>query len=62
MTGPEDYGRVLDIEASLTLLQERSEQRAWIVAYGALAVAVLSVGGASCDGPVLSGCAAADRG
>ena len=43
MTGPENYGRVLDIETSLTLLQERSEQRAWIVAYGALAVAVLSV-------------------
>ncbi|MFM0433735.1 type IV secretion system protein [Paraburkholderia aspalathi] len=43
MTGSQDYGRVLDMEASLTLLQERSEQRAWIVAYGALAVAVLSV-------------------
>ena len=43
MTGPEEYGRVLDIEASLTLLQERSERRAWNVAYGALAVAVLSV-------------------
>ena len=38
-----NYGRVLDIEASLTHLQERSERRAWHVAYSAVAVAVLSV-------------------
>jgi type IV secretion system protein VirB8 len=38
-----NYGRVLDIEASLTHLQERSERRAWQVAYGAVATAVLSV-------------------
>lgn len=37
-----DYGRVLDIEASLTYLQERSERRAWHVAYAAIGVAVLS--------------------
>ena len=43
MNTPEDYGRVLDIEASLTYLQERSERRAWYVAYGAAGVAVLSV-------------------
>ncbi|MFM0180720.1 type IV secretion system protein [Paraburkholderia nemoris] len=42
MSAPHDYGRVLDIEASLTYLQERSERRAWHVAYAALAVAVLS--------------------
>jgi type IV secretion system protein VirB8 len=38
-----NYGRVLDIEASLTHLQERSERRAWHVAYSAVAIAVLSV-------------------
>lgn len=43
MNAHEDYGRVLDIEASLTHLQERSERRAWHVAYGAVGVAVLSV-------------------
>lgn len=43
MNAHEDYGRVLDIEASLTHLQERSERRAWHVAYGAIGVAVLSV-------------------
>lgn len=43
MNSPDDYGRVLDIEASLTYLQERSERRAWHVAYGAVGVAVLSV-------------------
>ena len=42
MSAPHDYGRVLDIEASLTYMQERSERRAWHVAYAALAVAVLS--------------------
>jgi type IV secretion system protein VirB8 len=42
MSAPHDYGRVLDIEASLTHLQERSERRAWHVAYAALGVAVLS--------------------
>jgi len=42
MNAPHDYGRVLDIEASLTHLQERSERRAWHVAYAALGVAVLS--------------------
>ena len=43
MSPPDDYGHVLDIEASLTHLQERSERRAWHVAYGAAGVAVLSV-------------------
>jgi type IV secretion system protein VirB8 len=43
MSVPEDYGRVLDIEASLTHLQERSERRAWYVAYSAVGVAMLSV-------------------
>ncbi|TAM18608.1 MAG: type IV secretion system protein [Pandoraea sp.] len=43
MSDSHDYGRVLDIEASLTHLQERSERRAWHVAYGAIGVAVLSV-------------------
>jgi type IV secretion system protein VirB8 len=42
MSSSHDYGRVLDIEASLTHLQERSERRAWYVAYVALGVAVLS--------------------
>jgi type IV secretion system protein VirB8 len=43
MSASDDYGSVLDIEASLTHLQERSERRAWYVAYGATGVAVLSV-------------------
>jgi type IV secretion system protein VirB8 len=43
MSSPDDYGRVLDIEASLTYLQEQSERRAWHVAYSAVGVAVLSV-------------------
>jgi type IV secretion system protein VirB8 len=43
MSVDNDYGRVLDIEVSLTHLQERSERRAWHVAYGAVGVAVLSV-------------------
>lgn len=43
MSAPEDYGRVLDIEASITHLHEQSERRAWHVAYGAVGVAVLSV-------------------
>ncbi|MEM5295625.1 type IV secretion system protein [Burkholderia sp. JPY481] len=42
MSASHDYGRVLDIEASLTHLQERSERRAWHVAYAAIGVAVLS--------------------
>jgi type IV secretion system protein VirB8 len=42
MTGPRDYRRVLDIEASLTDMQQRSERRAWHVAYAAVGVAVLS--------------------
>jgi type IV secretion system protein VirB8 len=42
MSAANDYGRMLDIEASLTFLQERSERRAWHVAYAAVAVAVLS--------------------
>jgi type IV secretion system protein VirB8 len=42
MSATHDYGRVLDIEASLTHLLERSERRAWYVAYVALGVAVLS--------------------
>ncbi|PTB16966.1 type IV secretion system protein [Trinickia symbiotica] len=43
MSAPDDYSRVLDIEASLTHLQERSERRAWHVAYAAAGVATLSV-------------------
>ncbi|MFP3184065.1 MAG: type IV secretion system protein [Paraburkholderia sp.] len=43
MSAGKDYGRVLDIEASLTHLQERSERRAWHVAFVAVGVAVLSV-------------------
>lgn len=42
MSASHDYARVLDIEASLTYLQERSERRAWHVAYAAVGVAVLS--------------------
>ncbi|MBN3787515.1 type IV secretion system protein [Burkholderia sp. Ac-20353] len=42
MSASHDYGRVLDIEASLTHLQERSERRAWHVAYAAIGVAMLS--------------------
>ena len=38
-----DYARVLDIEASLTQMQARSEQRAWYVAYAAAGVGALSV-------------------
>lgn len=43
MSAQHNYERVLDIEASLTYLQERSERRAWHVAYAAVGVAVLSV-------------------
>jgi len=43
MSAPDDYGHVLDIEASLTHLQAQSERRAWHVAYSAVGVAVLSV-------------------
>jgi type IV secretion system protein VirB8 len=42
MSAPNDYGRALDIEASLTYLQECSERRAWHVAYAAIGIAVLS--------------------
>ena len=41
MSASHDYGRVLDIEASLTDLQECSERRAWHIAYAAVGVAVL---------------------
>ncbi|TDN67170.1 type IV secretion system protein [Paraburkholderia sp. BL10I2N1] len=41
MKAAHDYRRVLDIEASLTELQERSERRAWHIAYAAVGVAVL---------------------
>jgi type IV secretion system protein VirB8 len=37
----EDYRRVLDIEASLTDMQERSERRAWHVSYAAVGIAAL---------------------
>ncbi len=37
-----DYGRVLDIEASLTDMQARSERRAWYIAYAAVGVGALS--------------------
>src|SRR6202051_5323791 len=36
-----DYRRVLDIEASLSDMQQRSERRAWHIAYAAVGVAVL---------------------
>lgn len=42
MSASHDYGRVLDVEVSLTYLQERSERRAWHVAYAAVGVAILS--------------------
>ncbi|KWH21843.1 conjugal transfer protein TraJ [Burkholderia cepacia] len=42
MSASHDYGRMLDIEASLTHLQECSERRAWHVTYAAIGVAVLS--------------------
>src|SRR5471030_1706634 len=42
MKASHDYRRVLDIEASLTDMQARSEQRAWNVAYAAVGVAALS--------------------
>lgn len=45
MTAVHDYRRVLDTEASLTDMQERSEQRAWRVAYAALGVTVLCATG-----------------
>ncbi len=41
MTTGHDYRRVLDTEASLTDMRERSERRAWHVAYAALGVTVL---------------------
>lgn len=42
MKASHDYRRVLDIEASLTDMQVRSERRAWHVAYAAAGVAALS--------------------
>jgi len=36
-----DYRRVLDIEASLSDMQQRSERRAWHIAYAAVGVALL---------------------
>lgn len=42
MNEQEGYGRVLDIEASLTHLLELSERRAWRVAYAAVGVAALT--------------------
>jgi len=59
MSPPDDYGHVLDIEASLTHLQERSERRAWHVAYGAAGV---ECHGTCRHGAVLPGCAVTDRG
>jgi type IV secretion system protein VirB8 len=41
MKASHDYRRVLDIEASLTDMQARSERRAWHVAYAAVGVAAL---------------------
>lgn len=41
MKSTQDYRRVLDTEASLTDMRERSERRAWHVAYAALGVAML---------------------
>jgi type IV secretion system protein VirB8 len=45
MTTGHDYRRVLDTEASLTDMRERSERRAWRVAYAALGVTVLCAAG-----------------
>jgi type IV secretion system protein VirB8 len=45
MSATHDYTRVLDIEASLTNLRERSERRAWHVAYAASGIAVLCAAG-----------------
>lgn len=42
MNRPKEYEQVLDIEASLTHLQERSERRAWCVAVTAVLVAACS--------------------
>ncbi len=41
MSASHDHGRVLDIEVSMTDLQERSERRAWHIAYAAVGVEVL---------------------
>src|SRR5260370_23839076 len=42
MKAGDNYRRVLDIEASLSDMQQRSERRAWHIAYAAVGVAVLS--------------------
>src|SRR5260370_27429353 len=41
MKAGDNYRRVLDIEASLSDMQQRSERRAWHIAYAAVGVAVL---------------------
>jgi type IV secretion system protein VirB8 len=41
MKAGHNYRRVLDIEASLSDMQQRSERRAWHIAYAAVGVAVL---------------------
>jgi type IV secretion system protein VirB8 len=41
MRAGHDYRRVLDIEASLSDMQQRSERRAWHIAYAAVGLAVL---------------------
>jgi type IV secretion system protein VirB8 len=51
MTAARDYSRVLDTEASLTELRERSERRAWRVAYAALGVTVLCATGLAIMAP-----------
>jgi type IV secretion system protein VirB8 len=51
MSATHDYTRVLDIEASLTDLRERSERRSWYVAYAASGVAVLCAAGLAVMAP-----------
>ncbi|WP_144155266.1 virB8 family protein [Paraburkholderia sp. BCC1885] len=50
-TTTRDYRRVLDTEASLTDLTERSERRAWHVAYVACVVAALCAAGLAIMAP-----------